>query len=526
MQTMTQVRDGLAALAPVAALRLTVARRLSVVAAMLVIPALLAGTAGTSYAKHHHKGAVLNDSVTVTNYGAAFGGSVETFAAGRGPGDAPFLLVKGTNTLLGSGTGPAGVSVSSLDDHVAVTIPIDLLDLTGFGAAAGLSNGPGTGLVEIFSPGANGNSAPEALIGTRNVSFDNALCTAPGTPFVCCSGAVAGTCQFNFSGINTPQGAAFEDPYDGVHPGTDIIAVANTLPASFFSTMDFLDASNGGAACAAFGGATVGTITEFDRATLPSLHNDNVTPLNDTPVCTLPAAFIPPGTEPPTFCPTGSANSATIGGCLTFLLGPVGLAFDQYGILFVVNEAGVAAGGPGFVTAYAPGAYGDALPIAAVGLEGGTAGAFVDPVKIAVQSGPLPYGCVAPYIGVTCFPDDTIAVTDVGDNSVKIFSPFSNFDTFFFLGTELGTIHGGNTKLKRPEGIALGVTTDALYVVNNNANTLEMFTDFSGDTSGGDIPPTLIVSGRNTKLNFPVDVALQAFTPSPTPSSTVSAGAQ
>jgi hypothetical protein len=522
---MTQVRDGLA-LAPGGARRLRVARRLSVVAAMFVIPALVAGTAGTSYAKHHHKGAVLLDNVTVSNYGAAFGGSVATFAAGRGPGDAPFLLVKGTNTLLGSGTGPAGVSVSSLDDHVAVTIPIDLLDLTGFGAAAGLSNGPGTGFVEIFSPGANGNSAPETLIGTRNVSFDNTGCLAPGSPLVCCTGVNTGTCQFNFSGVNTPQGLAFEDPYDGVNPGKDIVAIANTLPASFFSTMDFLDASNGGAACAAFGGFTVGTITEFDRATLTSLHNDNVTPINDNPVCTLPAAAIPPGTEPPTFCPTGSANSATIGGCLTFLLGPVGLAFDQSGILFAVNEAGVASGGPGFVTAYAPGAHGDAYPIAVVGLvaPGPTAGAFVDPVKIAVLSGPVPVDCI---IGLTCFPDDIIAVTDVGDNSVKIFSPFTNFSgtTFFFEGTELGTIHGGNTKFKRPEGIALGVISDALYVVNNSANTLEMFTDFSGDTSGGDIPPTLIVSGRNTKLNFPVDVALQAFTPSPTPSSTVSAGA-
>jgi len=172
-------------------------------------------------------------------------------------------------------------------------------------------------------------------------------------------------------------------------------------------------------------------------------------------VCTLPAAFIPPGTEPPTFCPTGSANSATIGGCLTFLLGPVGLAFDQYGILFVVERSGVAAGGPGFVTAYAPGAYGDALPIAAVGLEGGTAGAFVDPVKIAVQSGPFTLRlCSSLYRRNLVSRMDTIAVTDVGDNSSEdLLSPSRIFDTFFFLGTELGTITGGNTKLKRPEGI-------------------------------------------------------------------------
>ncbi len=45
----------------------------------------------------------------------------------------PILFVKGANTLLGAGTGPTGVSVSSLDDHIGVTVPIDLIDLTGFG---------------------------------------------------------------------------------------------------------------------------------------------------------------------------------------------------------------------------------------------------------------------------------------------------------------------------------------------------------------------------------------------------------
>ena len=42
-------------------------------------------------------------------------------------------------------------------------------------------------------------------------------------------------------------------------------------------------------------------------------------------------------------------------------------------------------------------------------------------------------------------------------------------------------IHGGSTKLKRPEGIALGADNDALYVVSNNSSSLEMFTDISSD---------------------------------------------
>jgi hypothetical protein len=558
---MTQGRDGIS-LAPVGALRLMgVTRRLSVVAAVFALAALVAVTAGTSYAQtdaktskdaHHHKGAVLLDNVTVTNYGAAFGGSLATFMAGRGPGDAPKLLVKGTNTLLGAGTGPAGVSVSSLDAHIGVTVPIDLLDMSGFGgfpntlACTGAGTpvpcctgaltgvcGPGTGFVAIFSQGATKNSAPESFIGTRNVTFDNVAgpgltCTGPGTPLACCTGPNAGTCEFNTSGVDTSQGIAFEDPFDGVNPGRDVVAIANTLPINFFSTIDLLDGTNGGAACNAFGsgactgpgtplacctgpatgtcaGMTVGTISEFDiRNQIKPGFNDNVAPFNNSPVCTLPAVAIPPDfDEPPTHCPLGSAGNTTIGGCLTFLLGPVGLAFDQTGFLFAVNEAAVAQGGPGFITVYQPDSFGDMFPTSVVGLLGPTAGAFVDPAKITVLSD-------------SDFNDDVIFVTDVGDNSIKIFDPFANFDdaTLFFEGEQLGTIHGGSTKLKRPEGLAVNSDNGTLYVVNNNKNSLEMFTDIGEDEGGGDIPPTLIVQGRNTKLNFPVDVALPAFTPS------------
>ncbi|MFZ0677680.1 hypothetical protein [Candidatus Binatus sp.] len=529
---MTQGRDGIS-LAPTGARRLMgLAHRLSVVAVGFAIAALVAGTAATSFAQ-----TALLDTVIVSNYGAAFAGSLTTFEAGSKKHTRPFLLVKGTNTLLGASTGPAGLSVSSLDGHVAVNVPIDLVDLTGFGAAAGLSNGPGTGFAEIFSPGADKNSVPENIIGTRNVSFDNTGCLAPGSPLVCCTGVNTGTCQFNTSGVNTDQGLAFEDPFDGVNPGKDILAIANTLPVNFFSTSDLLDGTNGGAACNAFGSGTctgpgtpmacctgvgtgtcagmvVGTITEFDRATLAPGFNDAVAPFNNHPVCTLPAVAIPPNTEPPTTCPTGSVNNATIGGCLTFLLGPVALAYDETGFLFAVNEAGVASGGPGFVTVYAPGAAGDVFPTAIVGLAGTTAGAFVDPAKIAVASD-------------TDFFDDVIFVTDVGDNSIKIFSPFTNFSAtdFFYTGTELGVISGGHTKLRRPEGIALGEASGALYVVNNSSSSLEMFTDFTSLEDGGDIAPTLIIQGRNTKLNFPVDVALPEFTPSASPTETI-VGAQ
>ena len=475
---MTQGRDGIS-LAPRGARKfMGIARRLSVVTAMLAVAALLAST-GTSFAKSKkstssHNG--LLDSVTLSNYGSAFSGSIETFAAGAGATASPKLWVKGGNTLLGIGTGPEGINVSSSSSHhVAITIPIDLLDFTGFGAAAGLSTHAGTGFVEIFSGGANGNSAPESIIGTPNVSF--------GVP--------------NTTAIDIPQGVAFEDPFDGINPGREILAVTNTLPT-------VIGPDSGEAICAAppaGAGFSVGTVTEYDVNTLgPGINS--IVPFNNNPVTALDDT-------------TGDVISAnaTIGGCLSFLLGPVADAFDETGFLFVVNEAAVSAGGPGFVSVYEPGAAGDVFPSAVVGLLGPTAGDFVDPARVAVSSD-------------SDFFDDIIFVTDVGDNSIKIFAPFTNFsDTaFLFQGTKLAEIQGGSTKLKRPEGVALGMASGALYVVNNNKNSLEMFTDVGAivESGGGNIAPTLIIEGKKPKMNFPVDVAIAGFTPSASPTETIS----
>ena len=571
---MTQCRDGISLAHKRAQGLMGVARRLSVTVAIFVVAALL-GTAGTSHAKRHHAGQTLLNTVTVTNFGSAFGGTLNTYNKGQGHSSRPVLFVKGASTLLGSGTGPAGVSVDSLDGHIGVSVPIDLIDLTGFGGfpaalactaagqagatAVGCCTGfhkgdceAGTGFAEIFGPGSNRNSPPESVIGTRNVTFGNLAfqCTGPGMsalgPRPCCTGPSMVFCNINVSGVNTAQAIAFEDPFDGVNPGKDIVAIGNTLPINNFSTQDFLDGTNGGAACAAFGSATctgpgtpvaccsgvgkgtcpgftVGTITEFDRATLKPGFNDTVAPFNNNPVCIQPALAVPPNTEPPTNCPLGSTSNATIGGCLTFLLGPVGLAFDESGFLFAVNEAGVASGGPGYVTVYSPGAFGDAtaFPFAVIGLiacptcppgGGGSTppGTFINPSKVAILS-------------AKDFHNDIMFVSDVGDNSIKIFLPFTNFDlttpTFFFEGTQIGTIKGGATKFRRDEGLAIDEATDALYVVNNESNSLEMFSDVDGIAmnGGGNIAPTLIIQGRNTDLNFPVDVALPQFTPTPMP---------
>ncbi|MGH7923199.1 MAG: hypothetical protein ACREQH_01255, partial [Candidatus Binatus sp.] len=294
----------------------------------------------------------------------------------------------------------------------------------------------------------------------------------------------------------TPQGVAFESPFDGVYPGEDIVAITNTLPA-------VIGPDPGFGLCAAppaGAGFTLGTITEFARSSLNTGtpgspgYNDLLEPFNNSPVTAL---------DDTTMTMPYSAN-ATIGGCDTFLLGPVGAAFDQTGFLFVVNEAAVSAGGPGFVTVYLPGEYGNTYPFAAIGIPGSdTEGIFKDPAYVTVSS-------------ALDFFDDVIFVTDVGDNSVKIVAPFTDGcegpPFFFCQGTLLGTIQGNKTRLKRPEGVALGVDDGALYVVSDAKNSLLMFTDFT--ESGGNISPTLILSGKSPRMNLPVDVALPEFTPS------------
>src|SRR5260370_25493139 len=113
-----------------------------------------------------------------------------------------------------------------------------------------------------------------------------------------------------------------------------------------------------------------------------------------------------------------------------------------------------------------------------------------------------------PLIG--CNPDDAIFVTEVGETagernktcqcagspfscctglrsgscstvppSIKVVKPFTDFSPkdFFFQGTLVATVQGGNTKLKGPECIALDADADTLYFVNNTANSLSMFTD-------------------------------------------------
>jgi hypothetical protein len=460
MQTMTQDAKSISMAHRAALGCLAIARQLSVVVMVVSIVALVAGTAGTSYAKKKKttpEDKATEQTVVVSNFGSLFAGSVETFAAGSILTSAPSRNIIGSHTLIGAGNGASGDAQSSLDGDIAVTVPLGVPVLCP------------SGCLFVWPAGATGNSSPEEIIGGP----------AGSTP----GGPDGFPVLNNNTGLFLDQGVAYDDPFR-----SDVHNAKTTPSQSVFST-DLIAVAN-------FGQIVIGSFAdgefcgdpgspddpddddEFSIGTITFYRGEQTGNVLPTPnFLTLEVPF-PPAAPAPFW------SESSIGGCDTALAGPLGLVFDTFGNLWVVNELGK------YVTEYEAGDVGDADPINIIGLLGPTAGAFIDPAYIAVGVDPFGSG------------HEVIYVTDVGDNSIKV------FDTSTFFGTSIGTIVGGHTKLVRPEGIAL--LGDDLYVVNNNANSLLMFDDLA--TSGlGNISPKTMVKGHASRMNFPVGVAGPQF---------------
>jgi len=470
MQTMTQDTKSISMAHRAALGCLAIARQLSVVVMVVSIVALVAGTAGTSYAKKKvsKEDRQTEDTVVVSNFGSLFAGSVETFAAGSILTSAPVRNIIGPNTFIGAGNGASGDAQSSLDGDIAVTVPLGVPGLCP------------SGCLFVWPAGASGNSSPEEIIGGPACNIS--IVPNPLVPF-CTNSFLGFPILDNNTGLFLDQGVAYDDPFR-----SDVHNAKTTPSQSVFST-DLIAVAN-------FGQIVIGSFAdgefcgdpgspddpddddEFSIGTITFYRGEQTGNVLPTPnFLTLEVPF-PPAAPAPFW------SESSIGGCDTALAGPLGLVFDTFGNLWVVNELGK------YVTEYEAGDVGDADPINIIGLLGPTAGAFIDPAYIAVGVDPFGSG------------HEVIYVTDVGDNSIKV------FDTSTLFGTSIGTIVGGHTKLVRPEGIAL--LGDDLYVVNNNANSLLMFDDLA--TSGlGNISPRTMVKGHASRMNFPVGVAGPQF---------------
>jgi len=550
---MTQGRDGISLAHGAVLSRSAIARQLSIMTLVVSIAALIAGTAGTSYAVD--KG--IEDTIVVSNFGGLFAGSVETFSVGALRNAHPVRKIIGTQTLLGTANGAAGVAQSSSAAHeiavaitaglpappfvqvggVPVACPADCHINPANGACSPrtqfdcvTTTSPGT--VVTYTQGANGNSAPATVI-------DGGLAEIVNNTF-------GGSLLKNATGLFAPQGVAYNNPFANsdsqVRQGADILAVANLAPIVVGSNTTFITCGVGSL-------PAIGTITEYEFGDTGNIapfprQADNFT--SDNIVFKVP---VPPSTanppNPPSDLPIPYFGNASIGGCSTFLFLPVGLAFDVRNDLWVVNT-GVHIPVPGsadvvippFVSEFDPDAAfeGDATPINIVGLGGATVGAFFGstPLFIAVgpdpsfetedefifvtDAGSPPFACSGgDHAGAVCnnFQDNKTCQSPGGTSgvckppsfirpSVKIFDVSGGEGA-----VQTGAISGGRTFLSHPTGIAL--SGDDLYVASQTANMILMFDDFS--TSGGNIAPKVRIRGPQTGLNFPVGVALPEFAP-------------
>lgn len=420
-----------------------------------------------------------------------------------------------------------------------------------------------------------GDTNDECVAGRDNSfctgkGLPNSCCTGPGAgtcgvPFPCCTGPGTGSCPAGYpedqAGLFVPDGVAFANVYAndeitqaGKEAGGngEYFAVTNygffVLPpdGQIHMPTSNTDLTCGGASGVAFPSSslcavtcfpsdpppgsgipaglgvavTVGTINEYYTSDggQPGTPAVNVSPINPGLVYEQNAACTScpvPGPQPPTF-----QKQVTIGGCNTFLLGPSGIAFDGSNRMFVVDAAGESKG-IAIVLAFAPGSSGDVPPIGTVGssIPPLIAGPLVAPQFLAVTSdGSTLFvsDAGAPSVTATCTGPATPAqcctgkrTGTCGDPSIKIF----DVTNVSFDGTAsplIGTIIGNRTQLKRPLGMAWNnFDGDDLYVVDAKTNSLLVWDDF--DLTGGNLPPSVIIRGNKTHINFPVGVAMPEF---------------
>jgi hypothetical protein len=171
------------------------------------------------------------------------------------------------------------------------------------------------------------------------------------------------------------------------------------------------------------------------------------------------------------------APIATIAGSNTGLFGPGGIAVDKARRIYVANRGHLGAG-PNSITVYAPGANGNASPIATITGPNTKLG---DPMGIAVDA------------------DGTIFVAN-WENRVTTYAPGANGDV-----PPIAVIQGSHTGLFGPTSIALGFG-HSLYVTNGFPTEKISVTVYPAGADG-DVAPLATLTGSATGLGFPFGIA-------------------
>ena len=413
---MTQGRDGFS-LAHRAAL-------------MIVAVATAVVMASTGYA--------LDDSVMVTNQGGLLAGTIAQFNANGKPGK----NIKPAGVISG-GTVPV-----TLAPGVVVTLPIsDVLT----GVRVNPTNGPGV---------------PNATYVLSNLEV-----IAPGSPDI--MGFFA---QGVFGNATSALGGTFTFADASTTPPTPIVQLA--LPQDIaFATQAFstgpvgTNVAIGDLYVTNYAGGETGSVIHFP-ANVGTVANGLgliPNPFGATPPV-IPSLVLEDSVFDATTNPFGCVAPAT-----TSLLGPVGVALDSTGDIWVANS-GFRGSFPSYITEYAPGSFGCTPAINLIGL-----GTLVSAGYMAIDSG------------------NDIWVTDLTQNAVFEFSP---------AGAVLTTIQGKKTGLKSPMGIALGAETiPDVYVANEGGGNILVYED-ADDGGLLNLKTTTRIQGKKTKIPQPVGVAV------------------
>ena len=158
------------------------------------------------------------------------------------------------------------------------------------------------------------------------------------------------------------------------------------------------------------------------------------------------------------FTPSGGGFTAqTIIGESTGLSGPIGVAVDSSGRVYVANC------GNGTITVYAAGATGNASPLS-------TRGDFPCITDLEFDA------------------SQNLYVTLPGDDTVEVYGPGPN-------GAFLRLIHGTDTQLNSPRPIAFD-SAGNMYIGNNNDGKILVY----APGASGDAIPIRVITGGNTGL--------------------------
>jgi DNA-binding beta-propeller fold protein YncE len=465
--------------------------------------------------------------------------SVTVYPAGSNGNAAPIATISGSNTGLFD---PAGIAVDSSGKiYVADT-------------GGGESDGSGSAIgpsVFIYAAGSTGNVAPSATISGSStglgcpagVALDSGskiyvvdACTEDVTVYPKGSNGDVVPSATIFTGLFEPTGIALDTAAN--------IYVVNV--GGFSGSGSGSGSSSSPESVTVYPKGSSGEATPSARISGPLTALDNPTGIavdSAGKIYVTNDGSQNGGSDSVTVYSAGSngniAPSATVGGPLTALYVPTGVAVDSAKKIYATNSPSQNSG-LDRVTVYPAGSTANALPSAEIGflpnngmdepagiaLDGAgniyvtNLNSFalnfnqgINPVIYAAGSGAtgvqllnnnaniLPYSSLPS--GIALDSGQNVYIVSAKPSEVDIFSPLN-------AGlSPLGTLDGDTTQMSYPAGIALDASGN-IYVTNDASDGLGDRVTIYPPESGANQAPSAVIMGSNTGLAFPAGIAVDS----------------